>query len=377
MCAVGVSTLKESDLEKENPTLHYVRHSILIILVAWVATVFSGDEPPKRIDGGVAPPIEIRIGMDDPDQQDRGLPLALKETRALLPSMRRSETRRFVILSDLSDNEVAAHGQLLERAAHAVETFRKDLGLTAQVSTVERKMLAVAFSRRADFLWFARRHDKLEASWMAGYFAPNPGRLVYFHARDIPSARVAARQLDLLLEHDSKTSNARKSLEEFINQSTAAVVVHEAVHMILHARGIMRANSGVPLWLAEGVAASFEPVEPSRAFGPSSYMCGRTHAFREDLMNGKVPPLKVIVASTTLPAGDDDMVRSFYDASASLCGWLYREKPKSFSRMIKAVSSGEVGTSRESRIRLFEDHIGPIEVIEARWLAQERSRGGF
>ena len=130
---------------------------------------------------------------------------------------------------------------------------------------------------------------KLEASWMAGYFAPNPGRLVYFHARDIPSARIAARELDRLSISDQEVFDARESLEEFIDQSTAAVVVHEAVHMILHARGIMPANSAVPLWMAEGVAASFEPLEPSRAFGPFLNACGRTRAFREHLLNGKCP----------------------------------------------------------------------------------------
>lgn len=354
-----------------------MRYSILIILAAWLTTVFSGDELPQDIDASVGPPIEIRIGLDKAEPQQRTLPLALEQTRKVLPSMRRSETRRFVILSDLTDGEVAAHGRLLERAAHAVESFRERLGLESEVSWIDQKMLAVAFSRRADFLWFARRHDQLEASWMAGYFAPNPGRLVYFHARDIPSARIAARQLDRLSSQDEQTSEARESLEAFINQSTASVVVHEAVHMILHARGIMPANSSVPLWLAEGVAASFEPIEPSRAFGPFHHECGRTHAFRDDLLRGVVPPLKVIVGSIALPAGDDDVVRSFYDASASLCAWLVREEPKALARMIKMAADGSAGGSREARIQLFEKTVGSIESIELRWLSAERSRSGI
>ena len=159
--------LNESDLCGRKPTLLYVRYSILIILAAWLTTVFSGDELPQDIGASVGPPIEIRIGIDKAGPQQRTLPLALEQTRKALPSMRRSETRRFVILSDLTDGEVAAHGRLLERAAHAVESFRERLGLESEVSWIDQKMLAVAFSRRADFLWFARRHDRLEASWMA------------------------------------------------------------------------------------------------------------------------------------------------------------------------------------------------------------------
>ena len=354
-----------------------MRYSILIILAAWVATIFSGEQHPQEIDAGVGPPIEIRLGFEDGHALDRALPIALNATRKILPLMRRSETRRFVILSDLSDEEVAAHGRLLERTAHAVESFRERLGLHAEHSHVEQKMLAVAFSRRADFLWFARRHDELEASWMAGYFAPNPGRLVYFHARDIPSARIAARELDRLSISDQEVFDARESLEEFIDQSTAAVVVHEAVHMILHARGIMPANSAVPLWMAEGVAASFEPLEPSRAFGPFLNACGRTRAFREHLLNGNVPPLKVIVGSTVLPAGDEEMVRTFYDASASLCAWLVREEPEAFAKLIRAVTSGEMGGNPMARIRLFEQMVGKMESIEKRWHGAERARRGI
>ena len=147
--------------------------------------------------------------------------------------------------------------------------------------------------------------------------------------------------------------------------------------MILHARGIMPANSSVPLWLAEGVAASFEPIEPSRAFGPFHHECGRTHAFRDDLLRGVVPPLKVIVGSIALPAGDDDVVRSFYDASASLCAWLVREEPKALARMIKMAADGSAGGSREARIQLFEKTVGSIESIERRWLSAERSRSGI
>ena len=349
----------------------------MIILAVWLTTSFTGEQSPQDVEAGSNPPIEIRLGYDEHGTGERLLPYALSETKKVLPSMRRSETRRFVILSDLSDEEVAAHGRLLERAAHAVEDFRKRLGLEAEHQHIQEKMLAVAFRRRADFLWFARRHDRLEASWMAGYFAPNPGRLVYFHARDIPSARVAARELDLLALDDRMITDARESLETFIDQSTAAVVVHEAVHMILHERGIIPANSGIPLWLAEGVAASFEPIEPSRAFGPFQHASGRTRAFREHLFKGTVPPLKVLVGSRALPAGDNDEVRTFYDASASLCGWLAREEPEAFAELIRKATRGQIGDKPESRIELFEELFGSVDAIEARWHARERSRGGI
>jgi hypothetical protein len=341
-----------------------------MLILAFPVTLAADGAPQLRsIDGNATKsdraPIEIRLGATS---MAMGLPEAFRETRRALPAMRRSESRRFLMLSDLSDDEAAAHLQLLERSAHAVEALRSQLGLSATTPRPQRKMLAVAFGRRADFLWFAQRHDRINADWMAGYFAPEPGRLVYFHARDIPSARVAARRLEQM----EGVAEALDSLESFISRSTASVVVHEAVHMILHEEGLMPANSGVPLWLAEGLAASFEPAEASQAFGPLRRENGRTRAFREDLAGDRVPPLRVLVASMTLPAGDEDAVRRFYDASAALCSWLVRTRPEALARMITASRGGNAGHDRAARIEAFELLVGSIDEVENAWLNEGR-----
>ncbi len=349
-----------------------MRYALFAILIACGTTVLNGDHTPRVSEGAIGPPIEIRIGFDRESTARSSLPESYPETRALLPEMRRSETRRFVILSDLSDDEVASHGRLLERTAHAVETFRVRLGLELPSHTSDQKMLAVAFSRRSDFLEFAYHHDDIEASWMAGYFSPSTQRLVYFHARDIPSARIAARKIDHLAAMGGDSSDAQASLNDFVNSSTSAVVVHEAVHMILHERGIMPANSNVPLWLAEGLAAAFEPLEASRQFGPAYRKNGRTKAFREDLTAGRVPPVAALVASISLPDNGDDSVRRFYDASAALCSWLVREEPAALAEMIRLTLAGEAGTTRGQRLKVFEKIFGSIGTLESRWLWNER-----
>ena len=335
-------------------------------------TALNSKQAPRLSEAAIGPPITIRIGFDQQSSANVSLPSSYLKTKALLPEMRRSETRRFVILSDLSDEEVASHGQLLERTAHAVEDFRIRLGLKIAHTPAPEKMLAVAFSRRSDFLDFAYHHDDIEASWMAGYFSPTTQRLVYFHARDIPSARIAARRIDHLVAMGGDSTVARASLDDFVDSSTSAVVVHEAVHMILHERGIMPANSNVPLWLAEGLAAAFEPLEASRQFGPARRENGRTKAFRKDLAAGRVPPVAALVASISLPNNGDDSVRRFYDASAAFCSWLVREEPVALAQMIRLAMNGEVGVSRGERLQVFEDTFGSISKLETRWLWNER-----
>ena len=347
-----------------------VRYAILMILVFATAARFQGNDPVEDLQAQPAPPIEIRMGRSA--GLDVAEPSALPITMAALPGMRKVETRRYVILSDLEDHEMVGHGRLLERAYHAVELFRSRLELDAHENPT--RMLAVAFGGRDRFLKFARDHDEINADWMAGYFAPHSDRLVYFHARDIPSARIAARRIDRLEGRGDEFVAARESLDQFVAQSTAAVVVHEAVHMILHARGIIPAESTVPLWLAEGLAASFEPIAPGRPFGPFQPEGGRTQAFRADLEKDRVPPLEVLVSSTTLPGEGKDMVRRFYDASAAFCGWLSRNEPQRLGRFITAARDGSVGAGRRDRVQAFEEIFGSIESIEGRWLRSERSR---
>ena len=354
-----------------------VRYALPVIAFVCGMTALDSEHAPQLSEAAIGPPITIRIGFDQDSTVNASLPQSYPETRALLPEMRRSETRRFVILSDLSDEEVASHGQLLERTAHAVEEFRVRLGLEVAQQGSREKMLAVAFSRRSDFLDFAYHHDDIEASWMAGYFSPTTQRLVYFHARDIPSARIAARRIDHLVAMGGDSSDARASLNDFVNSSTSAVVVHEAVHMILHERGIMPANSNVPLWLAEGLAAAFEPLEASRQFGPARRENGRTKAFRSDLAAGRVPPVAALVASISLPDNGDDSVRRFYDASAAFCSWLVREEPVALAHMIRLTLKGEVGASRGERLRVFEKTFGSISTLESRWLWNERQSFEF
>jgi hypothetical protein len=328
---------------------------LLLLLMAVRVAIAAPASPPMQS-------IDIRLGVDGAHNAPQGLPKAYRATRKVLRTFRRSESRRFVMLSDLSDNEAAAHLQLLERTAHAVEDFRRRLDLADSPEVRTRKMLAVAFGSRADFLWFANQHDNLAADWMSGYFAPEPGRLVYYHAQDLPGAKRAMRTLE-------QRGTSSEALASFLAQSTAAVVVHEAAHMILHEEGILPANSGVPLWLAEGVAASFEPVNASRTFGPLKRENGRTKSFEEDVRDGTVPPLEVLVSSLVLPGGGEAAVRKFYDASASFCSWLARDRPEALARVIHASRTGRVGHDRAGRVEAFEFLVGPIDAIEAAWLS--------
>ena len=146
-------------------------------------------------------------------------------------------------------------------------------------------------------------------------------------------------------------------------------MVHEAVHMLLHHRGIVPATTSTPIWFLEGLAGSFEPVAAYGPFGADHAENGRSAEFRSHLAQGRVFDLETLVSLETVPERSDRR-NAFYATSAQLCGWLVRHRPDGVRRFIESVKHGVSG----DRVALFEATFGPCSTIEKMWLSDERSR---
>jgi len=378
-----------------------MRIAMLIVLLAAGGFRFV-DSPTDRVEGG--PPIEIR--MDG--RAAEGMEARIAVIREKFPELRRHRTTRFEILSDLPADEVAGHGTLLERTAHAVEAFREALGIDWGVGDRDRQ-LVVAFASQDDFVRFAAGFDQMNARWLAGYFSPRHGHLAYHDAHDHPGVRRAASRhhLDVVARDDVARDDVAgvdefeddprlAGLRRFVARTNASVVVHEATHMLLHRRDILAATVDTPLWLAEGLAGSFEPVDPARKFGPTRPSNGRTAEFRDLLADGSIPSVRSMLTTDTMP--DAREVNAFYASSATLCSWLVRHRPDGMRRYLErmprrlgdevrvasvdseagdpdAASIFDLGTGRtvDPRIARFESAFGDVDELEHDWLAWERA----
>ncbi len=352
-----------------------MRIALLLLLMA--AGAFRMVAPPVE-DSDAGPPIEIRLRGDTDQDLERRISRVLNR----YPDMRRHRTTRFEMLSDMPGDEAALHGRLLERAAHAVEDFcdRLDMPLSGAGDHDGGRHLVIAFSSRLDFLSFAGWSDEVHARWLAGYFSPANGHMVYHHAGDNPAVRRVSDRLALFEERGEPVDPAqREAIEDFVDHQTASVVIHEAVHMLLHQHAILTASKENPIWLVEGLAGSFEPRKTTERFGPNRRENGRTLDFRRHLSEGRVPSIASLLDADITPSEELDRAL-FYDGSAVLCSWLVRNEPEGMADYIRGWSQNRIwsddGGVSGGRIA-FESAFGSIERLERRWLDSERAAAGL
>jgi hypothetical protein len=353
----------------------YMRIAFLLLLMG--AGAFRMVSPPVQ-DSEAGPPIEIRLNGDS----DRDLEMRINRVLSRYPDMQRHRTTRFEILSDMPSEDAALHGRLLERAAHAVEDFcrRLKMPLSETGGHKQGRHLVIAFSSRFDFLSFAGWSDEIHARWLAGYFSPARGHMVYHHAGDNPAVRRVSDRLAQFEARGEPVDPAQlAAIEHFVDHQTASVVIHEAVHMLLHQHAILTASKENPIWLVEGLAGSFEPRAATERFGPSRRENGRTQDFRRHLSAGRVPSIVSLLEATTTPSDGLDR-ESFYDGSAVLCSWLVRNEPEGMAEYIRGRkwdrTSSNDGNNADGRAA-FEAAFGAIDKLERRWLDAERSAAGL
>jgi hypothetical protein len=166
------------------------------------------------------------------------------------------------------------------------------------------------------------------------------------------------------------------AIEHFVDHQTASVVIHEAVHMLLHQHAILTASKENPIWLVEGLAGSFEPREATERFGPNRRENGRTQDFRRHLSEGRVPSIASLLEATTTPSDGLDR-ESFYDGSAVLCSWLVRNEPEGMAEYIRGRKWDRTSSNDAGGRAAFEAAFGAIDKLERRWLNAERSAAGL
>lgn len=344
----------------------------VFILILIVGAIRPFEDPVSR--GQAGPPIEIRlVGDSTPGMESR-----IAEIQDRFPLLQRRRTTHFEILTDLDPMEAGRHAELLERTSLAVDRFCDLIGIDDGYQSSSRS-LVLGFGERVDFLRFASWSDEVHARWLAGYFAPAAGHLAYHHQNDSPYVRSRRDLIDA--SHDGSVDfdadagrpvpedRRRVRLNTFVAEETSAVVVHEAVHMLLHHRGIVPATTATPIWFLEGLAGCFEPVAAYGPFGAGHTENGRSAEFRSHLANDRIIDLETLVSLEKVPAKSDRR-NAFYATSAQLCSWLVRHRPDGVRRFIESVKHG----AGRDRVALFEATFGPCSRIESIWLADERSR---
>jgi len=326
---------------------------------------------------------------------------AYRAARKLLPErFQRYETSRFVVLSDAEAAWSRRQASRLERVHHQFDRFARQMNL--QPRPLRHKLVCILFSRRDDYLTFARTNDEAQASWIAGYYAPAADRVVFYDLQDDAGILDARRKLEEMqeevqsMERDAGTAQSiglkrqaeelranavayrrhvdreRQRLETFARSVSVATTVHEAVHQLLFHTGIQAAHVDYPVWISEGLATAFESDDTDLPFGPDREYEPRRQEFFRLLQNSDLLPLRRLVQIVDLDGADEPQIRRVYHQSYALVIWLHRyrrDELRAYLQKMRQMPPGDL--SPRQQVAAFESAFGDTNQLERAWLRHE------
>jgi hypothetical protein len=322
---------------------------------------------------------------------------ARAEARAGLPAtFHEHETTRFVVLSDADPAWTQAQAERLERTHHQFHRFFGRLGL--EPWPLPNKLVCVLFADRRDYRSFAARRDDVHDDWIAGYYAPRSDRIVFYRGDDNPSVVEARAQLEEMRDEIDELARAARAaaasgrsaeagqllaqqerylrhvtaesdrVDEFVEQVGVATVVHEAVHQLMFNTGLQSFEVASPVWIAEGLATAFETDVTSRAFGPDHDYRPRREEFETLRAQGRLMPLRDLVAMTSLDGAGEDRIHLVYHQSYGLVTWLARARRQQLAAYLDRLRRLEDEGPEPSWIGIFEESFGDVDRLERAWL---------
>jgi hypothetical protein len=328
---------------------------------------------------------------------------AYDTARELLPNrFKEIETSRFIVLSDADQRWTQTQSQRLERAHHQFQRFTRRLNLYPL--PLRHKLVCVLFRNRIDYQAFARCHDGVTEPWIAGYYAPQHDRIVFYDVVANPAivearSTLADMQDDLQQIHRQASeadrdghrdqakalrveyaryrqhlARERQRVNDFESRLSAATTIHEAVHQLMFHTNVQSPQLMYPLWISEGLATAFETDDSGVAFGPDHEHGPRREEFSRLLRADGLIPLQKLIEVNELSSAKECTVHSFYHQSYALFTWMQRFRQRELRAYFMTMLECGIHGARPDNVAIFEQVFGDVASLEQAWLAYERNR---
>ncbi|MFI4881276.1 MAG: DUF1570 domain-containing protein [Phycisphaerales bacterium JB064] len=315
----------------------------------------------------------------------------------------------FVVLSNADDLWTRSRITLLERAR---EQYFRDLDrLGVPVHPHAQRLVCVFFGEHGDYLDFARTHDNFDAGWTAGYYSMAHNAIIIHDDRTSPSLTRVMRELqdyqkridelntraeaadrqrqfaqgqllrDAAADLEINVSKEHKRVEEQVLRFGIAKVLHEAIHLLAFNTGLQTRGAAYPLWVSEGLAASFEAHSTSGQFGFAFAYEPREQELDTLALQNQLPDFAKLLTlddNTNLRA---DTARPIYAAAYGLFKELHRTERDRLAAYLAELADLPQGPQTEAdHLARFERHFGDVATLERRiarrWIASAREREG-
>ena len=318
-------------------------------------------------------------------------------------------SRSFLVLSNADDLWTRSRITLLERARD--QYFRDLQRLGVPVHPHAQRLVCVFFAEHGDYLQFARTHDGFDAGWTAGYYSMAHNAIIIHDDRTSPSLTRVMREIadyerrieqlndqagaadrerqfsqaQLLREAatdlEEHLAKERQRIEHETLRFGVAKVLHEAVHLLAFNTGLQARGAAYPLWVSEGLAASFEADGASGRFGFAFAYEPRQQELDTLALQNQIPDLAsllVIDDNTGLRA---DTARPIYAAAYGLFRELHRTQREELAAYLSELADLPAGPqTAQDHLARFERHFGDVDALERRvtrrWVAAAREREG-
>lgn len=333
---------------------------------------------------------------------------AVESLRAKLGTDARTyRSRSFLVLSDAADQWTRSRITLLERAR---EQFYREMDrLDLPLHPHRHRLVCVIFARHEDYLAFAREHDQFEAGWAAGYYSMAHNAIVIHDDRTSPAlARVMREMQEQQARIDDLTGRAqlarakgqsdqariltdaaagleahlrreRQRIEDETLGFGVAKVLHEAIHLLAFNTGLQARGAAYPLWVSEGLAASFEASSTTSQFGFAFPYVPRELELEHLALENRLPRLADIVTLDRNEGFDAQSARPLYALAYGLFKELHRTHRDELAAYLAELADMPTGPRHpRDHVVQFERHFGPIEDLERRltrrWVMAARER---
>lgn len=188
-------------------------------------------------------------------------------------------------------------------------------------------LVAIVFSRHADFARYASGEGNHASAGMLGYYSPATNRIAMY---------------------DTTAGQGKTSSADWT--TNAETIIHEALHQAAFNAGLHNRFGQTPRWVAEGLGTLFEArgVWNSRQYPAAAERVnrGQLDSFRRYVARRKKSAIPELIASDR-PFSTD--VQGAYAEAWALTWYLSETEPKKYFEYLK----------RTAAIKSFEPYPGP------------------
>lgn len=294
-------------------------------------------------------------------------------------SLRVHRSEHFLLFHAGETGWAAQTANLLEQAHSDFHAWLGQFGFAA--SAHADRLVWVCFCHCQEFDAYSRGNDQMDMSWTDGYYSARTNRValvlpprritgqseaaeVTAHAEVYPAAGVTGYDPSLDWPADLPADAPRWRTAE---QVDTRWITHELAHQLAFNCGLQKRGVLYPLWLAEGLATSFEADDDGR-FGFGRDNAPRRRTLLAAHAHHRLLPLRRFVAMDRLGEKGQTAARRQYAQAWGLFHFLSRERPEQLRQYLRSLRGLEEDWRDPATLRReFVEAFGPIDQMERDW----------